>query len=72
MRFLVGVGEGVGGRWVGGIVIAVVGFEGVIGEGGGGWWDAGRETVVDGFGGVGGEGSAGRWDGLFQELRRST
>ena len=57
---------------MGGIVIAVVGFEGVIGEGGGGWWDAGRETVVDGFGGVGGEGSAGRWDGLFQELRRST
>ena len=56
MRFLVGVGEGVGGRWVGGIVIAVVGFEGVIGEGDGGWWFAGMETVVEVFGDFRGEG----------------
>ena len=45
MRLRVGVGEGVGGR-----VIAVVGFEGVVGEGGGGGWEDGMGIVVEGFG----------------------
>ena len=71
LRFRVGVGEGVGGRWEDGIVVAVVGFEGVVGEGVGGRWFAGMETVVEGFVDVRGEGWAGRWDGLLQELRRS-
>ncbi len=56
LRFLVGVGEGVGGRWEDGIGTAVEGFEGVIGEGVGGRWFAGMEIVVEGFEDVRGEG----------------